>query len=95
MTLKSPKQWKKCYIKVFGTPPTTKFHWRDGNDFMFDDTYNHYATNQSNETRIVLILEVKRRYKHWIHNWITDIFLLLAPFHPGIQKTIERVDGLR
>lgn len=95
LSLKAPKQWKKCYIKVFGIPPPTKFHWRDGNDFMFDDTYDHLVTNQSDETRIILILEIKRKYERYIHNLMTDIFLFLARFHPGIRSAIQKVDDLK
>ncbi|MDO3388614.1 aspartyl/asparaginyl beta-hydroxylase domain-containing protein [Gilvimarinus sp. SDUM040013] len=45
-----------CYIDVDGE----KYHWRDGEAVMFDETYIHYAENKTDQNRIVLFLDVKR-----------------------------------
>lgn len=34
--------------------------WAEGEDFVFDDTYEHEAWNRSKTTRVVLLLDFKR-----------------------------------
>jgi hypothetical protein len=38
-----------------------KHYWKDGRGFVFDDTYLHDAANESDETRVVLWLDVVRK----------------------------------
>lgn len=45
-----------CYIDVDGQ----KYHWRDGEAVMFDETYIHYAENKTDQNRIVLFLDIRR-----------------------------------
>ncbi|MFX5494559.1 aspartyl/asparaginyl beta-hydroxylase domain-containing protein, partial [Acinetobacter baumannii] len=34
--------------------------WRDGEGVIFDETYLHYAENQSDQMRIILFCDVER-----------------------------------
>ncbi len=45
-----------CYIAVDGE----RYSWRDGQGVMFDETYLHYAENQSDAMRIILFCDVER-----------------------------------
>lgn len=45
-----------CFINVDGTT----YSWRDGQAFMFDETYLHYAKNNSQKTRLILMCDVER-----------------------------------
>ncbi len=54
MTPNSPK----CFISVGGT----QYHWKDGEAVAFDDTYVHFVRNDTNKTRVILFLDVERRY---------------------------------
>jgi len=47
---------KDCYISVDGNI----ISWRDGEAFMFDETYLHYAHNNSDQTRIILMCDIER-----------------------------------
>ncbi|AUT66123.1 aspartyl/asparaginyl beta-hydroxylase domain-containing protein [Paraburkholderia terrae] len=52
----------KCYISVDGCP----YFWRDGDAVMFDETYIHYAKNETDVSRIVLFCDVERpMYFRW------------------------------
>jgi beta-hydroxylase len=42
-----------CWINVAGEEQ----HWRDGEMFVFDDTAKHFAKNNSNRDRLVLIVD--------------------------------------
>lgn len=45
-----------CYIVVDGK----RCVWHDGHDFVFDETYPHYAHNNTNTTRLILLCDVER-----------------------------------
>jgi hypothetical protein len=38
-----------------------KYHWREGEGVLFDDTFLHDAANEAGEVRVVLWLDLARR----------------------------------
>jgi len=54
--LKIPKDRENCYIKV----NDEKFNWTEGESLIFDDTYVHSVYNNTNESRIILFLDIER-----------------------------------
>ncbi len=48
----------KCYIVV----NEEKRHWKEGECLFFDDTFPHYATNESDARRVVLFIDILRTY---------------------------------
>ncbi|AJE97809.1 lipid A hydroxylase LpxO [Pandoraea apista] len=59
----------RCYIDVDGQ----RYSWRDGEGVVFDETYIHYAENQSGQNRVILFCDVERPMKYrWaqaINHW--------------------------
>jgi beta-hydroxylase len=45
-----------CYIAVDGE----RYHWRDGEDVVFDETYIHTAENRTDRTRLILFCDIER-----------------------------------
>lgn len=45
-----------CFINVDNNQQS----WRDGECFIFDETYIHYAQNNSDENRLILMCDVER-----------------------------------
>jgi beta-hydroxylase len=58
-----------CFINVDGAP----YHWKDGEAVIFDETYIHYAANNTEGQRIVLFCDIERPlhtkmmrvFNHW------------------------------
>jgi beta-hydroxylase len=46
----------RCFINVDGQA----LSWRDGRDFVFDETYPHYARNDTDQLRLILMCDVER-----------------------------------
>lgn len=46
----------ECKILVDGTP----YFWTEGKSVLFDDTYTHEVLNQTKESRIALLMDIKR-----------------------------------
>jgi beta-hydroxylase len=61
-----------CRIVVDGIELT----WRDGEDFLFDETYVHYAENTTNQTRIILFCDIERplhtRLMRAVNRWVSN-----------------------
>ena len=51
-----PQQAEDCRIRVGGDIR----HWEAGRSLIFDDTFNHEVWNDTDETRVVLFLDVLR-----------------------------------
>jgi beta-hydroxylase len=59
-----------CYISV----DDQKYSWRDGEAVMFDETYIHYAENNTDKNRIILFLDIKRPVNFFPIDWFNEIF---------------------
>ncbi|WP_270726710.1 aspartyl/asparaginyl beta-hydroxylase domain-containing protein [Shimia sp. Alg240-R146] len=59
-----------CFIEVDGE----RYAWQDGEVVMFDETYLHFAENQTDKNRIVLFLDIRRPVKFGFVNWINTLF---------------------
>lgn len=59
-----------CYISV----DDQKYSWRDGEAVMFDETYIHYAENNTDKNRIILFLDIKRPVNFFLIDWFNEIF---------------------
>lgn len=46
----------QCYINVDGQ----SYSWRDGKVLVFDETYLHYAANETQDNRLILMCDIKR-----------------------------------
>jgi beta-hydroxylase len=62
-----------CFINVDGKT----YSWRDGEAFLFDETYLHYAKNNSDKIRLILMCDVERPmfFIGPIINFIFKIFM--------------------
>ncbi len=52
----STPETKECYINVDGQ----NYSWKNGEAFMFDETYLHYAHNDSQKYRLIMMCDVER-----------------------------------
>ncbi len=69
MGLMTPNS-KDCYISVDGE----NYYWKDGEAVLFDETYIHYAANNTDQDRTILFLGVKRPVKYKVVAWINTLF---------------------
>ena len=54
LALKVPKNREKCFINVDGT----NYHWEEGKGVIFDDVYDHWVRNETDETRVILFVDI-------------------------------------
>jgi beta-hydroxylase len=63
----------KAYIVCGGE----KYIWKEKEGIVFDDMYLHYVKNPTNQRRVVLFLDVKRKNESYIVNKINDFGIYL------------------
>lgn len=44
-----------------------KYIWEEGKGVVFDDMYTHYVKNPTNNTRVVLYLDIKRKSNSFVN----------------------------
>jgi len=73
-----------------------KYYWKEGKGVIFDDTYLHDAKNDSDEVRVVLWLDLRRKmpsYLTALNNAVLEI-AQLAPSIAAVRKNaIIRPEG--
>lgn len=51
-----PKDWERCRMAVHDD----MVYWREGKTAVFDDTYFHEVWNETDETRVILLVQFER-----------------------------------
>ena len=88
LSLIVPKEWNKCYININGII----LNWIEGSDIMFDDMFPHYVENNTNETRVILFLDIKRDFHNIFLNCINTFFLNYVKSNDILNNTINNVN---
>ncbi len=75
------------YITVGGQD----YHWKQGEDVLFDDTYRHEVWNKTGERRVVLFLDVLRekglpKYMQRINAWMFKVLTNSAKLRKAAAK---------
>jgi len=76
---------KECYILI-----DKKYYWKEGEAFIFDDTFEHEAQNMSKETRVVLFIDFIRPLPFPISNLNRLIVYLIKKSH-FIQNVFNKL----
>jgi len=76
---------EKCHINVEGD----KYHWQNGRVVLFDDTYNHYAVNETDELRVILFIDYMRPMR-FPYNLINSAVMKISWAFPFIWRPLLR-----
>ena len=55
-----PERQADCYMRI----ADVNLHWKPGRCIVFDDTYEHEVYNNTDETRVVLLIDVLRPMRY-------------------------------
>lgn len=81
----------QCFIDVDGQ----RYHWKDGEVVMFDETYIHFAENATQHPRIILFADVERPVYTPIVRWINQLFARVVMTASATQNVEgERIGAL-
>lgn len=90
-----PKEREKCRIRVDETITA----WKEGEIFVFDDTYEHEVWNDTDEERVILLFDFDRPMKFWgrfLNKSFLQIMKLTAFYQDpkrNLQSAEERLEA--
>ncbi|EDY87199.1 peptide-aspartate beta-dioxygenase [gamma proteobacterium HTCC5015] len=80
-----------CYISVDGQ----HYSWRDGEDVLFDETYIHYAKNETDQTRLIFFADVARPMRGPVSAWFNrSVGRALGKLTESPNTEADRTGGL-
>ena len=87
---------KECWIRVTNGVSDKKkiaeladtYYWKNGKGVLFNDNYTHDASNQSNEIRVILWLDVERKLP-LLFSWLNTLMLNIAYSTKGVRKVAK------
>lgn len=80
-----------CFIEVDGQ----RYHWKDGEVVMFDETYIHHAANTTQQPRIILFADVERPVHTSVMRWLNKVFAAIVMKASATQNEQgEQVGGI-
>ena len=80
-----PTEPEKCWIEIGGH----HFFWKEGEPLVFDDTREHWVKNQTDQTRVVLIIDFNANMPFPV-NLYTGLRYNLVRRSAEVKKVIER-----
>jgi beta-hydroxylase len=83
-----PENYEQCGLHTQGAI----YHWQYGKSLIFDDTFMHYAWNDSDQARVILFVDFKRNFPfpiRLLNNFMISL-MRHSPFVQNIVKGIER-----
>lgn len=85
--LRVPRESTRCLMEV----ESTTVHWREGKTFVFDDTYEHEVWNDTDEHRVILLIQFKRPMT-LLGRLLTSLLINVVRWSPYIQDARRNVD---
>jgi ornithine lipid ester-linked acyl 2-hydroxylase len=82
-----PRDAEACRIRV----GDDLRHWQEGESMIFDDTFDHEVWNDTDETRVVLFVDVMRPlpFPESLVNWLIVKLIGLSPFVLDAKRNQE------
>jgi len=84
--LRVPREAHRCRMDVDGQG----VHWQEGRTFVFDDTFPHEVWNDTDEHRVILLLQFRRPMR-LIGRLVTNALISAVRHSPYIQDARRNV----
>jgi beta-hydroxylase len=84
LALRVPEARERCWIEVGGE----RASWEEGRCLVFDDTYKHQVHNDTDETRVVLFLDIIRPMR-FPGSLLNRLILQGIRFSPFIRDAVR------
>jgi beta-hydroxylase len=81
-----PQEREKCRIKI----EDQTYHWAPGKTLVFDDTYEHEVWNNTQEDRVILLIQFTRPLR-FPGKQFASFFMWLIRMSPFVQDAKRAV----
>jgi len=83
-----PDDSDNCFLQI----NDRKISWVEGEDIMFDDMYLHHVENNTDQTRVILFLDVQRKFEDLFTNTLNSLFIRFAQTNDTLINTVNNVN---
>ena len=83
-----PRDADNCYLCV----NTEKLTWTEGKCLLWDDTFYHAVKNNTEETRVVVYMDVIRETGNWVLDGIIRIVVKMIQGSSYVQDEVKRTE---
>jgi aspartyl/asparaginyl beta-hydroxylase (cupin superfamily) len=84
LALKVPQDRERCFINVAGQ----NYHWEEGKGVLFDDVFDHWVLNDTDEDRVILFVDILRPLTG-VAKALQGAANLANRYHPGVRRAIR------
>lgn len=84
LAFKVPRDRENCYIEVDGQ----RYHWTEGEGVVFDDVFDHWVRNDTDEYRVILFVDILRPLEG-LPKTLQGLANTANRYHPGVRRLIE------
>ena len=85
-----PKDKNNCFLMI----NDNKYIWGEGDDILFDDTLLHSVENNTNDTRVVLFLDVRRTFDNPIISILNKTILYFGKFNTTVDIIVDNTNKM-
>lgn len=86
-----PKDYENCCITI----NNERIYWEEGKDIMFDDTFEHFVENNTNKQRVVLFLDIQKKYNHIFLDSFNDLFFYLGNYNITVMDIYNKINSYK
>lgn len=79
--LRVPKDAERCWIEA----GDMRDHWRDGEALVLDDTFPHAVWNETDETRVILLVQFRRPMRA-PGRWLANVVVWVVRHSSFVQR---------
>ena len=84
LALRVPKDRMNCFIEVSGE----RYNWTEGKGVLFDDVFDHWVRNDTEEERVILFVDILRPLSG-LAACLQALANKANKFHPGVKRAIK------
>jgi hypothetical protein len=84
LALKVPRDRDRCFINVNGQ----NYHWEEGKGVLFDDVFDHWVLNDTDEDRVILFVDILRPLAGGAKA-LQGLANFANRYHPGVRRAIR------
>ena len=84
LALRVPRDRANCFISVAGR----EYCWAEGRGVLFDDAFDHWVWNDTDEERVILFVDIQRPLRGAARA-LQGLANLANRYHPGVRRAIR------
>lgn len=88
LAFKVPRDRERCFIELIDGDRRHRYHWAEGRGVVFDDVFDHWVLNDTDEYRVILFVDILRPLRG-APRALQSLANLANRYHPGVRRLVR------